>query len=488
MPEALGQYLLVRFATPSPTQRQTVDSNSLPVAEFATATTTPMSPVTTRTSPTPPKSGSSQHVQTVARSDMRSGTPPRKSGPFVLPPRPGTSRVAVETPGKAAGALEDGLLLLNLDGEPQTLSSSFSKGRPALPLSLADKTLLDLSDEEFEASKSSSPVRELSSRVGIRLGGCSPLRERAALLIDVSGSFEAGPQPSRASSPEELVGLVLSGSSSPGKEARKRVSFAPLGMENPTIKPVGLGDAKPQKRETTLHNKTVTPDSDVKALSGEEKENSPKQKTTVTTPGLVGSSTAGGCVAVGQPDAGEVHADFSGVWTASIDYQWHISSDWSDFDQLMVLESPIPVRLRNGETLIATQGGACHSRFRVGSKLKGFNMNEALYLPKFDGKVIALWRLAASGFQIEVAEDRVDISKGGVLGAQALRIGDRFVFTSAEEIEEQRVWEESLRVDGVSGFKKIVRRSKEEREKERKRREEERKVREEEDDDEDDEE
>lgn len=181
-------------------------------------------------------------------------------------------------------------------------------------------------------------MRELPPRVGTRPGGCGPLHELATLLIDVSGSFEAGPQPPRAASPsEELEGLVLSGSSSPSKGTRKRVSFAPiapLGMENPTIKPVCLGDAKPQERETTLYNKTVTPDSNVKALSGEEKENSSKQKTTVTTPGLVGSSTPGGCAAGGQPDAGEVHADFSGVWTASIDYQWHISSDvldsWED--------------------------------------------------------------------------------------------------------------------------------------------------------------
>ncbi|KAK6498946.1 hypothetical protein TWF481_011517 [Arthrobotrys musiformis] len=362
---------------------------------------------------------------------------PRNSGRVVLPLRPRTPQAAVVAPSGGGGSP----LLPNLDKEPRTLSSLGSESGPAHSLSLANKTLLDLSDEEFEATKSSSPVQELSLRAGARPGGCGPPQDPATLLVDVHGSSGAGPQPPRALSPccEELVGLVLSGDSS--QEMRKRVSFAPLscsGRENPVIKPVCLGDVKPLERETTLDNKTVAPGSDVKALSGGEKENSSKQKTEI---------------------------DFTDAWTASIDYQYHISNDWADFEQLKELHPPIEVRMRNGGTLVATHGGACWSCFRVGPNRRGFLLSDALYPPKFDGRVMALWRLAASGYQIEVAEDRLDISNDGVLGAQALRMGDRFVFTSEEEMEEQREWEEWLREEGVSGFKKVVRKTKEEREK-----------------------
>ncbi|KAK6339753.1 hypothetical protein TWF718_009147 [Orbilia javanica] len=336
----------------------------------------------------------------------------------------------------------------------------------------ANSTLLDLSDEEFEASKSSSLDQQLFPRVGSRPGGCGPPHEPATLLIDVRGSFEAGPQPSRASSPsgEELIGLVLSGDSSPGRETRKRVSFAPVtsGRENPVSKPVCLGDDKPLERETTLYNETVAPGSDVKTLSSGEKENSSKQKTN-------------GDVECGAGQG--AHIDFTDAWTASIDYQHHISSDWTDFEQLRELRSPVSVRMRNGETLVATHGGACCARFRVGMSLRGFSLSEALYLPGFDGKVVALWRLAASGYQLEVTADCVVVSRDGALGARALRIGNRFVFTSEEEMEEQREWEEALMEEGVSGFKKVVRKTKEEkeayREKREKRRERMRRAREE---------
>ncbi|KAK6513788.1 hypothetical protein TWF506_008224 [Arthrobotrys conoides] len=382
---------------------------------------------------------------------------PRKSGAFVLPQRPGAPRVAMVM---SLVVQEENVLLLNLEEEPRTLSSSMSKSGPTLPLSLAEKTLLDLSDEEFEASKSSSVDRKPSPRAGTGPGGCGPLHEPATLLVDVRGSFEAGPQPLRAPSlsGEELFGLVLSGGISPDREARKRVSFALVtsGKENPVSKPVCLGDGKPLERETTLYNKTVAPDSDVKALSGGEKENSSKQKTNGDVGGRVGA---------------EAHIDFTDAWTASIDYQHHISSDWTDFEQLVELRSPVSVRMRNGETLVATHGGACCASFRVGSNQRGFNLTDALYLPDFEGKVMALWRLAASGYQLEVNEDSINILKDCVLGAQALRIGDRFVFTSEEEMEEQREWEEWLREEGVSGFKKIVRKTKEERERGREKRE-----------------
>ncbi|KAK6532644.1 hypothetical protein TWF281_006825 [Arthrobotrys megalospora] len=54
------------------------------------------------------------------------------------------------------------------------------------------------------------------------------------------------------------------------------------GMENPLIKPVFLGDDKPQERKENLYKKLVTPESDVKALSGGGKENPPQQETRVT--------------------------------------------------------------------------------------------------------------------------------------------------------------------------------------------------------------
>lgn len=76
---------------------------------------------------------------------------------------------------------------------------------------------------------------------------------------------------------------------------------------------------------------------------------------------------------------------------------------------------------------------------------------------------MALWRLVASGYQLEVTEESVNAPKNGALGAQALRIGDRFVFTSEEEMEEQKEWEEWLREEGVSGFKTIARKTKEEK-------------------------
>ncbi|KAK6343138.1 hypothetical protein TWF718_008511 [Orbilia javanica] len=52
------------------------------------------------------------------------------------------------------------------------------------------------------------------------------------------------------------------------------------GRENPLNKPVCLGDDKPLERKENLVQKLVAPESDVKALSGGEKENSSKQKTT----------------------------------------------------------------------------------------------------------------------------------------------------------------------------------------------------------------
>ncbi|RVD87842.1 uncharacterized protein DFL_002049 [Arthrobotrys flagrans] len=99
-----------------------------------------------------------------------------------------------------------------------------------------------------------------------------------------------------------------------------------------------------------------------------------------------------------------------------------------------------------------------NSRYRL-----GFNLSNTLYISRFDGKVMALWRLVASGYQLEVTEESVNAPKNGALGAQALRIGDRFVFTSEEEMEEQKEWEEWLREEGVSGFKTIARKTKEEK-------------------------
>ncbi|KAF3288753.1 hypothetical protein TWF970_005809 [Orbilia oligospora] len=72
----------------------------------------------------------------------------------------------------------------------------------------------------------------------------------------------------------------------PGNELVKK-ALGVRGKENLLNKPVCLGDGKPLERKENLVKKLVAPESDVKPLSGGEKDNSSKQKTEEGREGLL---------------------------------------------------------------------------------------------------------------------------------------------------------------------------------------------------------
>ncbi|EPS38986.1 hypothetical protein H072_7239 [Dactylellina haptotyla CBS 200.50] len=129
----------------------------------------------------------------------------------------------------------------------------------------------------------------------------------------------------------------------------------------------------------------------------------------------------------------EIH----GMWTASIDYTYHISHDWSDFDQLEELETPMEVKMRNGKYLIATKYGIYRPRICVGEKRRRLKLANTLYLPEFDGKVMSVGKMVDGGFKVEMTGHIINFFGDGVLKAQALWFGDRYIFISEEELKEK---------------------------------------------------
>ncbi|KAF3923184.1 hypothetical protein ABW20_dc0109268 [Dactylellina cionopaga] len=438
----------------------------------------------------------------------RPSQPPKLSGPFVLPPRPTAISVSVSVSGVQETREEDekieeedDFLLLDLD-EDNTFSSpstSPKSSKPVQPISPVDKSLLDLDDEELEVLSSIPGSQERPQKTGTPSGGWLPPHLRATLLVNIYDPVK-GDQKPRAPSPieVELAEVFMSSEVGGVEERQRRVSFAPLAQQQQqrqqqqrqehhqtekensnASKPVASGpDVKhlgqSAERKDNLYNQPVTPRRDVKPLRGEEKENSSRvhQKTTVLS--LVEGEfrplpSVESVVTGSSPsDVQEDHWDFRGAWTASLDYQYHISSDWSDFDQIEELEAPVTVRLRNGRSLVATHGGITRPRISVVERWRRLKLVSTLYLPEFEGKIIAVSKLLERGFEVEIMADRIDFLGDGSLKAQALRLGDRFVFTSEKELEEEKGRRMGDRLDGLGRKRRSRKEEKREKEEEEK--------------------
>ncbi|KAF3924388.1 hypothetical protein AA313_de0204182 [Arthrobotrys entomopaga] len=122
------------------------------------------------------------------------------------------------------------------------------------------------------------------------------------------------------------------------------------------------------------------------------------------------------------------HWDFRGMWTASIDYTYHISSDCNDFSELDELVEPVTVRMRNGKSLVATHCGTVPPRVLAEDRKRHLKLIDVLYIPEFEGKVMSMSKLIERGMKVRMTGEIIDFLGGGNLKARATRSGDRYVF------------------------------------------------------------
>ncbi|KAJ6258615.1 hypothetical protein Dda_6662 [Drechslerella dactyloides] len=373
------------------------------------------------------------------------------SGPFVLPPRPGSK------PERDGG--DGGQTNTDQIDPAEALSAPSSSGSDTVDQEQesepTDELLLDLNEEVLVTPRSKTKAAGPAAQPDK-----SDLpRPRTPSLLDIDDHVGEEFQAARSRSPPGKLGPLQSGGETippPLLDAmdrqQKAVSFAPIAWEirKSRSKPVSLLDddslAELQEKESSS-TKPVTYRSDFKNVRGEESDpvNDVLEGGLTTT----GETLAAGESMVSTSSSSESHWDSRQAWAATIDFQYHISSNWEDFERLEELETPIPVHIRNGRTLLATRSGLSRPEIWVGEKLRRLKLVNVLYIPEFNGKVMSVPALIEWGFEVSMYADRIDFFANGGLKAQALRFGDRFIFTSEEEVQEMKDKAEADRLDGL---------------------------------------
>ncbi|KAF3921135.1 hypothetical protein ABW21_db0200943 [Orbilia brochopaga] len=392
------------------------------------------------------------------------------SGPFVLPPRPGSvpaenkEHIQSHNPTQTQkGHLAEADPIADCDWQPQSgyetdlidfseLSSAHSS--PILKNVKSD-LLIPSADE-----KSIHPDPDSSTN------GVDPLNETNVSTKPGIEKFEKETQEQIRTSPPQRLGMTLvsSGETSQQPPAgilekpQKSVSFSMVTWETGKSrrKSVALINESPMAdmKEKDTASMNMPGYSDATTICGNGKESSLQG---VKTSGPLGWHKMTQLEKVPASDesstntgsSAESHWDFRQAWAASLDYQHHISSNYEDFEQLEELEKAVSVRMRNGNTLVATRGGISRPAIWVGEKLRRLKLVNVLYIPEFEGKVMSVSAMMKWGYEVSMSAGCIDFYGNGNLKAQALDFGDRFIFTSEIEVQEAKKKFKADRLDGL---------------------------------------
>ncbi|KAK6531842.1 hypothetical protein TWF694_003007 [Orbilia ellipsospora] len=230
--------------------------------------------------------------------------------------------------------------------------------------------------------------------------------KEAEILVDISGQI-VSPLTSEGETEEPKQIFCSVGLSLLDLDDEEMANLQPV-LPN-TIKTLTPPKSPTPEIESST-NKAITPRSEAKVLRKEGREkpldrNTPNEE---------------------LPD----HWDLRGVWAASIDYAYHISSDSNDFIHLDELVEPIIVRMRNGKSLVATHCGIIRPCVLAGDRRRYLKLVDVLYLPEFEGKVMSVGKLIERGMNVKITGEKIDFLGGSDLKARATKLRDRYVFLS----------------------------------------------------------